>query len=936
MTISFPAVPGIAQPGQIQPGSPGSGPPIPPGPNVVQQVTGTSYSEYGLHSVEMTTTNGNFLVVYAGWNRNYYPSPAATPAAYVSDSAGNKWYHLGTSTSANSGSRSAIWCCPNARPVKWISCSLTSFATSLAYLVVEFSSFPSLAVPDLGVTNSNSSLSATSLSMSGTPAVTGIGFTCLAAGATGTILTTTPFSTGWTPLNSGNPISAGTVFPGDTNLWAFWKPTVTGATTVTYGTTGSAPLSGVLATVQATPTAPTLKNPKFPLVKVEMAFGFTPGDPSSTPPAWTDITSRCIGPGGTPAIEYAYGRPYELGVPEAGELTIDINNADGAFTPGNTASPFYPHVVLGTPVRVSAFWAGAWYDVAYGYVERWPQEWPDLPQWGFSKMVATDSISVLAATTMPSALEGELLLDAPYAYFPCSEQYSTTDVALNTTKTASSANGLLCANASRTNQRSATYFDGNGAVLETGLPLNLLGDQGTGAGTTGYSTSSHVGLGRGPGAVYVDPNLPSPLSTNGATTECFFTQTDTFNAPIIMGARSNGSPYGGGRGLGTAFEIQADGQNGRLQIFFADWANFTVGYTAKPVARHLLLNWANIGGIFSLGIWLDGNSLGGPGLSASQVADWNAFILGSSRYGFGRAPNRGNYAMAHMAVYSTQLTPARISAHYNTGFSGGRGDYPALRVAKILSWGNISVPRGGPITKAGSTGAVFMGPAYSVGGSAASDALNAVTAADGGLLVSMPSGILTYLPRWWLYNVASTVSFGDVSVEVPYLPPLGFDYDNTYLYNTTQISRVDGPNSSITAAVRDQASQNAYFPRTAFQQTIETTSDQDAYDASNWYASQYGQPALRAKNLVVDAASNPVQAFPVVLTTRVGDVGTVDRHPVGGAALSELVQVQRVQVQIGPGVWQAGYETAPYVLPSAVLTLDTAGQDVLGNNALGR
>ena len=158
---------------------------------------------------------------------------------------------------------------------------------------------------------------------------------------------------------------------------------------------------------------------------MEIAEGFQPGDPTAIPPTWTDITARCMGKSGDAFITVTYGQQYELATPEAGEMVIGVNNLDGAFTPGNPTSPYAPYVVLGMPVRVSAYWDGSWYQVGFGYVERWPTEWPDLPQWGLSKLTCTDSIAVLNSATMPSALQGDILADGPYLYLPCNEQYLT-------------------------------------------------------------------------------------------------------------------------------------------------------------------------------------------------------------------------------------------------------------------------------------------------------------------------------------------------------------------------------------------------------------------------------------------------------------------------------------------------------------------------------
>ena len=182
-------------------------------------------------------------------------------------------------------------------------------------------------------------------------------------------------------------ISAGGATDGVT-IFPYFAGSVSSTTVLnpSWTITASASISGVLAAIEATPTTPTQSNPAFPNLKVEIAEGFQPGDPTAEPPTWTDITARCMGKDGDSFITVTYGQQYELATPEAGEMVIGVNNLDGAFTPGNSTSPYSPYVVLGMPVRVSAYWDGLWYQVGFGYVERWPTEWPDLPQWGLSKL----------------------------------------------------------------------------------------------------------------------------------------------------------------------------------------------------------------------------------------------------------------------------------------------------------------------------------------------------------------------------------------------------------------------------------------------------------------------------------------------------------------------------------------------------------------------
>jgi hypothetical protein len=1112
----FSSVPGISAPGAATPGYPQYTPPAPPVPQLVQQIKGSSYAEYGLHAVEITTTAGNGIVVYAGWDRNLTPSPAPVPACYVSDSAGNQWYHLGTSDAGNSGARASVWYTPGWQAVEWVSVSLTGFAASLAYLVAEFTGLPALCVPSVSVTTSSPAVTTAGLTVTGDAPASGPAFAVLAAGSATAELSTAP--AGWSALE---PVTAGGSAADSVQIWPYFL-SASGAGTVTaeYGITTSAPMAGVVSVLEASPAAPVLPNPAFPLLSAGLGFGFLPGDVSAAPPVWTDVTSRCITPEGGAWIDYSYGHEYELASSEAGTLSVMISNTDGALTPGNPASAYWSNALTGNPsfqeatgiaaqttgttagwsaqgnaalgtsgtyikdsswsaqvtpdgltaspglvtslvpvwstdycasawvyipqggtaqaviswyagsvyssqaagtpvtvpagqwtqvtarasappgvtaaaagfqipgtpaaavvsfwdtaglcyggqtvqadcvrdlcpVRVSAYWDGIWYDVASGYVQAWPAEWPDLPQFGLSRMRAADSIAVMASCTMPSAMQGEILIDSPYAYLPCGEQYLTSVNGLSTSTTTlqsyefAAASYLPAANYSRVNQRAGMYVQAHDAdPVQTGLALNLLGDQGTGMGTTSYA--GNPGAGAGPGVVYADPGLPSPAVTsgqNGTSVECWFLQDDT-SQPVLLTAAAHGSPYLASAPpelLGSAFTIIANGGLSQVAVFLPGTA-LTAAYTASPGPQHLALTFVPVASViqpapfWSVQLWLNGVLAAEADVIYGTLLQWAAVILGPARYAFGAVPFRGNYVLGHAAVHSAALSPSRVRAHHRVGAygttSGSGGDTPQQRVAAILSWGYLGIPRGGPLTYAGATENLYLGPAYDVGGSTAIDAVNTVTTSEGGLAACMPNGVLTYLPRNWLYNLPSAVTFGDdpAAGEVPFLRGQAWDLDTTYLYDQTAVTRVSGATTSVTATWRDSTGAARYFTRSALTQQIETTSDDDAYDASTWLAAKYAEPSLRVRTLTIDAASNPVQAFPAVLATRQGTVATVNRRPVGGAPVSTLMQVQKVTHRIGPGKWQVTCQLSPYVPDSSVLQAD-AGLTLGGVSALPR
>lgn len=911
---------------------------------LVQHVQGISTFDYGMTTVEMTTTAGNTLVVLAGWDLSTSTSSALMPAAYVTDSAGNYWYHVATTDSNNTGSRSTAWICPNAQPISWLSVSLSTFASSLAFNVLELGGMPNIY--SLDIADAQSSFPGHTLAIQpGTTSDNGFAFAVFTAG--GFIPAPTGPAASWVALNSitsnftvsdKNPVTLFTYYQipeANTNL------------NTTFNVSQIIPLSGVIFSVHSNVTSPFQANPKFPVVKIEAAFGFTPGDPSQPPPAWTDITNRCIAGDGSALFSVSMGRQYELAVAEAGEIQIAIDNHDGAFTPGNANSPYFPDVLLGTPIRISAFWIDTWYHIGYGYVERWPQEWPDLPQWGISKMVATDAISVMAAVTMSDALDSEMLLDVPYVLIPANEQYTTFTNGINSFFDSADPQGLLAQNISRVNQRPGVYVDGiqSGVGIIpgiTGATTSLLGTSNTGFGVNTFTTPPTSPT-TGPGINYTDPNLPDPISTTNiivtGVSVCFWViiSENAVSAnlqPVVFRAFGSPSNYINSR---SSFTVQIKNQLGSnsLVITLADNTQVTTTFNIGPLAQFIAITLTDT----AMNVYINGVLEIAVSLQAHQVGVWNGVSLGSPNYAYQSGNSTpGNYTAFSLGIYPYVLPVQRILSQFNTGLFGQQNVDATTRLAQLLSWSNLGIPRGGRQTFNGVTNGILQGPAYNLQGANVSDAVNQAALNENGMVAAMPSGSLVFFHNWALYDQSPVAVFGDSidpgAGELPSSQQTSWGYDNTYVYNVISITQQYGANNQLNVIVADFTSRSEYFTRSALTETITTMNNLDVYDLVNWQIHKYAQPALRLSQLTVDASSNPREAFPIVLSIQQGDVATVIRRPVGGAVITQKVIVQQVSHTVGPATWQTTLQMSPYEPEDAVLQLDITPFNTLGSNAL--
>ena len=463
------------------------------------------------------------------------------------------------------------------------------------------------------------------------------------------------------------------------------------------------------------------------------------------------------------------------------KITVQITNsyagvvyvAEAGLAPGSDGVQT-GLVRLGTPIRVTAFWNGRNYPVAWGLTERWPQSWPDFPQWGWSNLVATD-IAGAAGVTVPSALRGQILLDRPYASFSLSEQYTASTNTVNgVVKTTSECDGQVATNIVIANQRPAVYADGNHAV-ETGLSMGFLGDNGTGIGATTYNTFDLSGD-RGPGVQYgPDLTLPSIAAggTGNLTFEIWTTVPDNVTLP--------GSTF-----TAQLFEIMVQPNlesNGANNLAQGVLVTGGVYYTTTTIQAYWQPNWAastvftagtlvpgelcQIGFIFENGNFhtiLNGSISGAIGGAPTSVPLYAlAFGLSTSVTGSrGQFDGNYNYSIAYPTLYPYRLSPSQVLSHWNAGTSGFSGDNALQRAARYVAWSQVNVGLAGPVI----VETPLIGPAYDSAGSQMNAAIQSDSVSAGSRWGGIASGNLVVLPRTTLYNRPSNVTFGDAPLGI--------------------------------------------------------------------------------------------------------------------------------------------------------------------------
>ncbi len=446
--------------------------------------------------------------------------------------------------------------------------------------------------------------------------------------------------------------------------------------------------------------------------------------------------------------------------------------AEGAITLGPLVQTGL--VRLQTPVRVSASWQGQRYPVGYGYVERWPQTWPQMPQWGFSPMIATDVVGIANAVNLPSAVQGEILADQPYACFPFNEQYQTSSNTINgVVAAASNATGLIAVNTSRVNQQAANYISGD-APIETGQTMSFNGDSGTGMGVTSYSGITTTNS-RGSGVVYgPDTGLPVIGQPAGMVVDAWFTVpslANTTGSPQLLPViQLFGKPYISS--IGTAslapgwlatfgVYVPTSGTSTSMYVQYSQSGAVTVltGAFAFDTLCYIVVD-IQPSGTFSTVVNNSSFAAGGPALLAGPL---ETVTFGQANYSYGSASSRCNYSLAYGSVYSYEVPAVRYASHYTAGATGFSGDSVIQRAGRYCAWAQLNASIAGP---GAVTDAFQLSAAYSTDGASLASALNADAQSAGALWFGNANGNLTVLPRPATYRQVPSIVFGDSATTV--------------------------------------------------------------------------------------------------------------------------------------------------------------------------
>jgi Concanavalin A-like lectin/glucanases superfamily len=465
-------------------------------------------------------------------------------------------------------------------------------------------------------------------------------------------------------------------------------------------------------------------NANWPYVKFEAAFGAGFNTPNSEL-TWTDLSNRLWHYDETTGIQ------YQLGQIQATNFDIELDNFDGALSPDNTSSPYYPNIVPGTPIRMRAA-LGAFAGTTYN---RWYVIQRNVAKWGeeitdefrrYCPVTGTDLWAALSATP-PTFYRSEVYEDNPYAWWPMDDQPLTSGVQPTVLRNAAEGNtNVLAITLSPSGASNEPFYTQSGAANNF-VPGGLASYQaGTNAGWMfGDPQSEAPSLATG-NSVTAEPGSASwtvqGQAGNTGGSGWYLTCTDSGFPAISTGitveiwfnysyyGSSSGAITSGGSGSVTASPVTAQPYNtpftiwalgpsssttAALQLDASGHLNFILGGSSTAIysGSDLRSNSWHMATVTITSsawtVWLDGGSNAQVSGTGSPSSSWTVFTVGANQGGSGGC---GNASFAHAAIYPCVLPYYRVLDHYWAAITAF-GQLPAPQNPKVTWTGLPEIPQ---------------------------------------------------------------------------------------------------------------------------------------------------------------------------------------------------------------------------------------------------
>ena len=594
---------------------------------------------------------------------------------------------------------------------------------------------------------------------------------------------------------------------------------------------------------------------------------------------WSDITAFVEG------HRFHRGFQHEFNRAEAGNMTLDLNNNSGTFSPWNTSSPFFGFLLPLKLVQLRVTWNGVTYKRFTGHVSAWPMIWSDETS-GWAQVVVDDAFRFLNLVNLTSAKYAvTILADTPNTWLRFGDQPGSVTLA------DSSGNG-----------HTATCT----GTVNLGIPGALTADANTAA-----DLPQIVGAG------VVNVTLGNTVLTTTAFTVEFWIKEGTTADMMVCEATD------------ASFSMEFNTLVGECTFLInGAGGGVNAGATLNDGGWHHCV-FTVAADLKTMSVYIDGV------LNASVLATGPYAPFGGPVPGLGWDRAAGDFQIDEFAYYTYALTPTQVANHYNVGIAGFVQQQSGARLGAVLDV--VSWSAGARSIDTGST--TIQANTQNLSATKSLAHLQLVEQTEVGALFMTGAGVVRWMARQGLLTTStsntSQATFGDtVGSEIPFEADPTMGLDDADIWNEATMARTGG----VLQTASDATSITAYGRRTQNLSGLLHITDADAFYHSQFVVGRFKQPVFRMQTIKINlldflgSTSQVASVLALELLYRV----MVNRHgpPGGGTAFQQVALVESIEETVTPEEWSITLALSPTDATSYFL-LNDATNGVLNTSQLG-